>query len=109
MIDTHDTYIHNALTWNFQVKQVIEFARGRLNPDQYLEILYEDFYSNVPVTQAKILRFIGKDSHFPPLVNFETNRIRNYSLPDTRADEIWELCGETAVKLGYEKQAPYNL
>ncbi len=95
-------YMQNAISWRYQVETVTEFARKNLNSDQYLEIRFEDFCEDPDTVQKKLLQFIGTEQDFPRLANVEQGRLRKYKSSDHRVGEVWDLCKETALKLGYK-------
>ncbi len=101
LIDSHGDHIRNALSWRYQVRRVMAFGRQRLPAERYLEIRYEDLCTDPHAASHRLLDFIGlaPDDAEPPAI--DSNRMRNYSPSDPRIAEIWEICEETALELGY--------
>ena len=100
-------YLHNAITWLYQVKRVTDFAHNELPPEQYLEIRYEDLCQNPMLTGRLLMDFLGFDNAKEvPLPKIDLNRMRNYEPSDPRAEEVWALCRDTALKFGYELKSP---
>jgi hypothetical protein len=100
-IDRDEEYMHNALTWLYQVKRVAEFGRSELTPERYLEVRFEDLCSEPDRIQGVIADFIGASCVPAAALAIDHDRVRGYELSDPRVDEIWDLCGETAALLGY--------
>ena len=92
--------------WLYQVDQVIAFARSRLPADQYLEIRFEDLCANPAKIQRKVRDFIGAKHSLGALPDIDHHRIAKHDPSDERAQTIWRLCNETAVKLGYQQIGP---
>ena len=96
-------YMHNAITWLYQVSRVADFARSQLPPEQYLEVRYEDLCQDPAHVGRLVMDFIGFDNTKKfTLPKIDYNRMRNYDPFDSRVEEVWALCGDTAAKFGYE-------
>lgn len=99
---TDPDYIRNAASWLYQVEAVARFGREKLSPDRYLEIRYEDLCSDPMSTFKSLSKFLNIQAPSQPLkLDIDPLRRRNWNPPDSRADEVWNLCGPIAKKLGY--------
>lgn len=96
-------HINNAVSWYFQVDKMVAFAENNLSNDNYLPIKFEEIILNTQNTQSKILNFIGINS--TKAINLEIDPSRtNLNIEKSKeADEVWEICGKTAEKIGYDK------
>jgi|GEM_PF-687364 len=101
-ITSDPSYLRNAASWLYQVSEATRFGREELGPGRYLEIRYEDICSNPDVALESLANFLNLQVNPQPLdLGIEPHRRRNWSPPDTRADQIWEVCGSLAMQLGY--------
>lgn len=101
-IDSDKSYLHNAYSWNYQVRRVMQYGRNTLNSKQYLEMKYEDVCSDETNALTELHEFIGIDGSVEStslLINEQRLNQNNHS--DSRAQEVWDICGETAANLGY--------
>ncbi len=97
-----DTYLHNALTWRFQVGEATRFARQNLSDEQYLLLKYEDFCLHPRDTKRQLLGFIGVSDANPDVVEIDQARTGEIEQGDPRVDEVWDLCKNVATEIGYE-------
>lgn len=98
----HDEkHLRNAVSWAFQVGSVARWARANLPEDRYLEIRYEDIYTQTSEVQRLMAAFTGGDAAGVPAPAFDVSRMRDYAVPDPRIEEVWAVCGRTAEMLGY--------
>lgn len=98
----HDTYMHNALTWRFQVGNVVRYAKENLSDTQYLMLKYEDFRSHPAKTKKSLMDFMGTPDSNPGFVDIDPARTGDIKPEDPRVNEVWELCKEVATEIGYE-------
>ena len=105
-IKTDEDYQRNATTWLYQVEAVRRFASAYLSSDNYLELRYEDLCKNYNQVRQKLADFVGVENlvfdtnSSMPIVDERTN---NTSFDQPQADEIWNLCGDVGVALGYSR------
>lgn len=96
-------YIRNAASWNYQVGNVALFGREVLGPQNYLEVRYEDICDNPARVSSSLAEFLGISPASEPIkIEIEQNRRSAWSLPDPRIDEVWDICREVALNLGYQ-------
>lgn len=103
-IATDPNYLHNAASWHYQVSGACRFGRDELGPERYFEVKYEDICRD-PAGVLKALSSFLKIQGPPKALdlNIDPERRRSWSTPDPRADEVWEVCGELAMGLGYQR------
>jgi len=102
-VHAHEPHIHNAVSWLYQVKRMVEFGRNELTPDRYMEIKYEDICHNVAFCSKNIANFLNLEVEIHAAsFDVDAGRIQQWRGPDTRIDEVWEICGAMATRLGYE-------
>ena len=107
MIKSDDDYIRNALTWRHQVENVSSFAKNNLPKHKYLEIKYEDLCNNQQEVTFEFIDFLKiqltKQQLSAEPVVIDTSRNNADSFLSSRSQEVWDICGETAVKIGYSQ------
>lgn len=101
-IQQDEPYIHNAVTWSFQVGGAIDNLRT-MKPAT-LVLRYEDVCASPVQAQSRLAQFLGIDAP-PQALPLEPDKSRmNQSVePDARAQRIWLICREPAQALGYEE------
>ncbi len=106
-ITSDPDYLRNAASWLYQVGDAMRYGREKLGPDRYLEVKYEDICVDPIAVQKYLARFLGVDSGSQPLaIEIDPSRRRHWQAPDTRADEVWDICGQIAMQLGYRPIEP---
>jgi hypothetical protein len=100
-----EPYIHNAVTWAFQVGAAVGILRT-MNAAS-LVLRYEDLCADPVQAQATVAQFLGIEvpPHALAPVRDE-NRMNQIAEFDVRAQRVWHICREAAKALGYEKNAP---
>jgi hypothetical protein len=107
LLESDPLHIHTALSWEYQVSRVVELGRSVLGPERYLEVRYEELCRDPERIHAQIAAFVGADgSRPPPRELFDASGRARWSPPDPRADEVWQICGETGARLGYSPPPP---
>ena len=96
-------YLRNAASWLYQVGEVSRFGRIQLGSERYLELRYEDICTNTIEAVKSLANFLNIKipNHFPEL-EIDLQRCRKWSFPDPRTEEVWNICGELALELGYQ-------
>ncbi len=102
LVRTHGGYMHNAITWLYQVELVTKYAHENLTSKNYLELRYEDLCSDLDHAVNKLIDFVGGSHSSSQLPAIERNRMRYHKMSDPRIDEVWGLCKDVAVTLGYK-------
>ncbi len=106
LIAEDEEYMHNAITWLYQVGRVARFGRDQLSPEQYLEIRFEDVCSAPENVSARISKFTGL---LPVEIFGEGINKHRAAVPvpdDERVDRVWQICGQVAQELGYSMTVP---
>ncbi len=103
-IATDEPYLHNACSWNYQVRRVVDYARAALERDRYLEIRYEDLCAAPESVVTAARTFLGGEAlgRAAPIA-IDAARASPWDPSDPRVETIWSLCGETAARLGYSR------
>lgn len=104
-VEKNPEYLNNALSWEYQVSRVLDFAESHLSDEQYLLVHYEDIYTNPQRVLNKINEFLGLPPAIAAKLEIDMQRVQTYPLPDSRVDEVWSICGKTAARLGYIKDS----
>jgi hypothetical protein len=106
LIPEDDDYMHNAITWLYQVRRVARFGRGQLNPEHYLEIRFEDICADPETVLARVSGFVGLAATGSFGKNLSAARAGRPAPTDERAEWVWKLCGPVAEDFGYVSVAP---
>ena len=111
-IGSDDDYLRNALTWQHQVAGISIFARDHLPKHRYLEVRYEDLCNRPNETRQNFLKYLGlpPDTRVSDIetIDIDSTRCNAESYSDYRAKEVWDLCSETALQLGYNESGVAN-
>ncbi len=100
----HQCYQHNAVSWLYQLTQVREYAKKHLQPEQYLEVRFEDL-CNTPATAANNIRmFLDWEELDYECLKIDPARIKRPEISDPRIEEINNLCSQLAYELGYQNK-----
>jgi len=106
-ISSDPDYLRNAASWLYQVGEATRYGQEELGPDRYIEIRYEDICIDPGAAQKSLARFLEVDIEPQPLeMEIDPSRRREWKSPDARADEVWDICGEVAMQLGYKPIKP---
>jgi hypothetical protein len=104
-IAADEPYVHNAVSWNYQVRRVVDYARAQLTRDRYLEIRYEELCENPVPLVARARSLLGREGgDGATTVAVDPSRASHWDAADPRVETIWNLCGETAALLGYTRE-----
>jgi hypothetical protein len=97
-----DVPTHNAISWNFQVRAVLDALDARPPGVRVLQLRYEDVCADVPRALARIAAFLGRPVPVSAaLPHIDASRTNAGAVADPRADAVWALCAATATRLGY--------
>lgn len=101
-IDSDAAYLHNAISWEYQVRRVIDYGRRLVGDARYLEIHYEHLCAD-PVGTLRVLQtFLGRSAvEHRPTLRIDVSRDPRWDPADDRVRRIWDVCGTTASMLGY--------
>jgi len=104
-IADHEVPEHNAYSWVFQVKRIVEYTRSSLGPSRCLELKYEDICSRPQEARAHLLAFLGgRFSEVPDLdLAVDSSRLNSWSEVDPASFLVWSICGQLGERLGYAK------
>jgi hypothetical protein len=97
--------LNNAISWEYQIKNIRDFASKLLNEENYLEVKYEDICNNTNNVKSAIYDFlnVSKDRSLQNSLSIDSSRISKVSKDETYFDEVWRICEKSASLLGYEK------
>ncbi len=101
-IASDEPYVHNACSWNYQVRRVVHYGRASLGAGQYLEVRYEDVCTDPSPSIARVRTFLGCASgERSGSIAADPSRMGGWDAGDPRVEKVWTICGETAALLGY--------
>lgn len=104
MIDRDEPYIHNALSWDFQLRTAMDALKSA--GDRLLVVRYEDLCADPDGVQTRIAGFLGLTAPPPAQAALiDLRRTNEVAAFDSRAQRVWSICSETAEALGYEAGA----
>jgi hypothetical protein len=96
-----EEYVHNAASWNFQVRQVLDALAG-LPGARVLQLRYEDVCAAPLDAQAQVARFLGRETPTTSTAPaIDLNRTNRVARSDERIARVRTICGATAARLGY--------
>jgi len=102
-ISADENYLHNAITWDYQVRQAIEYCRSSLASNQYLILHYEEFCAKPDRVISRIQAFLGTEVKRIDGLDIDLKRARSFDISDPRIPEVWNICQNTAEQLGYHE------
>lgn len=101
LLRTDDSWIHNALTWRYQVEKVLG-ELSYLEADRQLQLKYEEICADPETPLSRLQRHLGLDPRpLPPGFKIDADRTGTWEPDDPRAPIVWSFCGEIAARLGY--------
>lgn len=97
-----EAYLHNAITWVYQVGRAAEYGRKVLTPSSYLELRFEDVCASPHRSFESFLSFLNLPrARLPASFRIDSDRTNPWDPGDTRLRRIWNICGPVARSLGY--------
>jgi hypothetical protein len=101
-VSRDEPYVHNAVSWAFQVGSVLNTLDARDVPGLSLQIRYEDLCRDTAAGRARMASFLGMltPPHHPPIVP-DRSRMNPIDERDERCERVWRICGAIATRLGY--------
>jgi Sulfotransferase family len=102
-IEHDEPYVHNAVTWAFQVRNVLDALRRTPPTKGCLQLRYEEVCADPTQAQKALAAFLGIAASQGPPPEIDHGRIGTDVRTDGRAERIWAICGGLAAELGYER------
>lgn len=99
-IERDEPYLHNALSWNFQLRSVLAVLDTARPP--VLTLRYEEVCTQPETAQREVAAFLETDSPAAQPLQTDRARMNGAAACDTRAERVWSICRETAELLDYE-------
>lgn len=94
--------LNNAISWCLQVRSVTNFCRAELPVSQYLELRYEDLFTDWDRLKNQVSDFAGIDTDSIEKPTLDDARTQSFSLPDTRVSDVWRIAQSTGLLHGYD-------
>jgi hypothetical protein len=99
----HDApYIHNAVSWAYQVGGVLGTLRSMPPAQGCLQFRYEEICAAPDEAQMRLTAFLGAAAPITEPPEIDARRTGDFRTEDDKAKEIWSICGRLALELGYE-------
>jgi hypothetical protein len=100
-MEDDEPYIHNAVTWAYQIEGVLAALRAMSSPERRLQLRYEEVCATPDKAQRQLSDFLGgvAPTAGPPAI--DCSRIGDTRI-DARAERVRAICGRLASELGYE-------
>jgi len=99
-----EDYLRNAASWYYQmswINEVIDLEEKQKY--KYLLVRYEDLCADPGAVQDILADNLGIKRK-PCIVHIDEKRRRQWADDDSRANEIWQICGKVAAQFGYSRQ-----
>jgi hypothetical protein len=101
-IELDEPYIHNAVSWAYQVGGVLGTLQSMSPTEGCLQFRYEKICAAPDEAQKRLTAFLGARAPITEPPEIDTRRTGYYRAEDDRAKKIWSICGGLAFELGYE-------
>jgi hypothetical protein len=101
-IERDEPYIHNAVTWAYQVGGVLDTLRSMSVTEGWLQFRYEDICINSAEAQKRLTAFLGTAAPMTGPPEIDVSRTGDLRADDGKTERIWSICGGLAFELGYE-------
>ena len=102
LIYSDKDYLRNAIAWRFQVASAVAFGRA-LPKGRYCEIRYEDLCDDPGAVAERVAAFIGVETPSTGIPSIDATRMAEPDWNDPRVEEIWNICGNIARDIGYQR------
>jgi hypothetical protein len=102
-IEHDEPYVHNAVTWAFQMRGVLDALRVAPPGKGYLQLRYEEVCADPAEARRALAAFLGVAAAHGAPPEIDHARAGTEPRVDARADRIWAICGAQATELGYER------
>ncbi|OUS41220.1 hypothetical protein A9R00_02035 [Oleispira antarctica] len=103
-IENRGEYFNNAVSWNYQLKNALDFFENNLSSSNFLQLKYEDMVNDAEEVLSSMCDFLALPKQALPELAIDAQRFNQRHEPSKEVDEIWSICGEVANLLGYTKQ-----
>jgi len=101
-LELDDSWIHNAVTWTYQVGQALEVLSGMVRSDRILQLRFEELCVSPAEARNQLSVFLGKGLITTACgLEIDPCRLGEVRTDDLRAERVWAICGEVAMKIGY--------
>ena len=101
-IERDEPYIHNAVSWVYQVGGTVGTLRSVPPAQGCLQCRYEEVCAAPNEAQKRLAAFLGAAAPITEPPEIDTRRTGSYRAEDDKAKKIWSICGRLAFELGYE-------
>jgi len=102
-IDRDEPYIHNVLTWTYQVQQAYDVLNSMVRPGRMLYLRYEDICDSASAVRDRMSGFLGLGTAGTTCpVEIHPERITAMPEHTPETAQAWSISGEVATRLGYE-------
>jgi LPS sulfotransferase NodH len=101
-IERDEPYIHNAVTWAYQVRGVLDTLRSLSPTEGWLQFRYEEICANPVEAQKSLAAFLGTAAPMTGSPEIDVSRTGDFRPDDSKMGKIWSICGGLAFELGYE-------
>jgi len=101
-IERDEPYIHNAVTWAYQVGGVLDTLRSMSLTEGWLQFRYEEICANPAEAQKRLTAFLGTDAPMRGPPDIDVSRTGDFRADARKTERIWAICGGLAFELGYE-------
>lgn len=103
-LERDPTFIHNALTWNYQVGKACAQLAKCCPASHIKELRYEDLCRDIEHVHSELDDFLGSPVGLDSdTFSVDWNRVDRVDPQDERLEEVWSICGATAALLGYSR------
>jgi hypothetical protein len=101
-IERDEPYIHNAVTWVYQVGGVLDSLRSMSLTEGWLQFRYEEICADPTEAQKRLSAFLGTAAPLKAPPEIDISRAGDFRTDDSKTEKIWSICGGLAFELGYE-------
>ena len=101
-IERDEPYIHNAVTWVYQVGGVLDTLRSTSLTEGWLQLRYEEICTNPVEAQKRLAAFLGNTAPMTCPPEIDLSRTADFRANDSTTENIWSICGGLALELGYK-------